>query len=258
MLYFGGGNMPKEPKIRTVLKAKPPYQLNRFPKSFFNKLGKELVYLVATRSTLTLEGADWEQIFALCIGAEWKPSNVGLDDIVLNNCCWGAKTVKANSNNIFAQKRVRLISGRNSPAYSYESVDFLTKPPSEIGEMVLRIWNERVSGVRQVYKFVRTIVLIKSKDFKQFILFETETYRYNPDEYTWRRNSRGNLEGYDNSGKHIFTWQPHGSQFTIIEDIPDDAVLFEVKHPQPLLKDDIIKALGYSSEWLTIVDKQGI
>jgi len=31
-----------------------------------------------------------------------------------------------------------------------------------------------------------------------------------------------NLEGYDRSGDaHVFTWQPHGSQFTIIENVPE-------------------------------------
>jgi hypothetical protein len=81
----------KEPRLRTVNKATPPFELNKFPRQFIEKLGKELVYLMATKDSYSLEGSEWEQIFASCIGAEWKPSNVGLDDVVLNNCCWVRK-----------------------------------------------------------------------------------------------------------------------------------------------------------------------
>ena len=95
---------------------------------------------------------------------------MGLDDIVLGNCCWGAKTVYA-SGKIEKQAKVRLISGRNSPTYSYGVDSITSSDPDEIGKLVLEIWNERVSAVRQVFKFVRTVVLVKSKDYKDFLVF---------------------------------------------------------------------------------------
>jgi hypothetical protein len=49
---------------------------------------------LATKGRPSLEGEEWEKIFASSIGAEWKPSNIGLDDVVLGNTAWGAKTVK--------------------------------------------------------------------------------------------------------------------------------------------------------------------
>lgn len=76
-----------------------------------------MVYLLASKGKPILEGPEWESIFATCIGADWKPSNVGLDDVILGNIAWGAKTVKAR--NPAEQSKVRLISGRNSPVYSY-------------------------------------------------------------------------------------------------------------------------------------------
>jgi hypothetical protein len=83
-------------------------------------------------------------MFANCIGAEWRPSNVGLDDIVMGNTAWGAKTVKARKPS--EQKTVRLISGRNSPTYSFgERID-VTANPNTIGELVLDIWNEKSIG----------------------------------------------------------------------------------------------------------------
>ncbi|MFN3491537.1 MAG: hypothetical protein ACK40V_04880 [Anaerolineales bacterium] len=34
----------------------------------------------------SLEGSDWEQIFASCISAQWESSNVGLDDVTFGVC----------------------------------------------------------------------------------------------------------------------------------------------------------------------------
>ena len=98
-----------EPKLRTVNKATAPFALNKFPTKFIETLAKEIVYMRATKSAMSLEGNEWELIFAKCIGAEWKPSNVGLDDVVLDNCCWGAKTVFGQSKDLEKQKTVRLI-----------------------------------------------------------------------------------------------------------------------------------------------------
>lgn len=103
----------KTPKLRTVDKSLPPFKLNQFPSDFPYILGKELVYLLASKGKAILEGPEWESIFATCIGADWKPSNVGLDDVILGNTAWGAKTVKARQPS--RQAKIRLISGRNSP-----------------------------------------------------------------------------------------------------------------------------------------------
>lgn len=248
--------MPNEPKLRTVNKARPPYELNKFPKLFVETLGKELVYLMATKDTYSLEGNEWEQIFANCINATWKPSNVGLDDITLGSCCWGAKTVIASSQNILDQKTVRLISGRNSPSYSFEEDNILHQDPNYIGKLVLEIWNERVSAVRQIYKFVRTVVLVKSKKFDEFMVFETDTIRYDPELYYFRWNKRNNLEGYSKADdSHCFTWQPHGSQFTIIESIPEIYTAIRVNKPDKLDKVQVLEAVGYDESWVTLISK---
>lgn len=243
-----------EPRLRTVNKAVPPYPMNKFPAAFIEKFGAEIVYLLATKSSMSLEGDEWEQIFANCIGAEWKPSNVGLDDVQLNNCCWSAKTVYG-AKRLGKQKSVRLISGRNSPTYSF-GVDRITEAePNEIGELVLDIWNERVSGIRQYFKFVRTIVLVKSKDYSDFLIFETDTIRYNPSDYDFIWNKGGNLEGYTKSdNRHVFTWQPHGSQFTIIESIPEDRLHISVRHPEKIDKNNLLKTLKYDASWVTKLD----
>ena len=60
----------KSPRLRTVDKVKPPFPLNQFPADFGRKLGKEIVYLLATKPIPSLEGSEWEHIFASCIGPE--------------------------------------------------------------------------------------------------------------------------------------------------------------------------------------------
>lgn len=242
-----------EPRLRTVKKAVAPFDLNKFPSKFVDTLAKEIVYMMATKSTMSLEGNEWEQIFAQCVGAEWKPSNVGLDDVVLDNCCWGAKTV-FGAKNLDKQKTVRLISGRNSPTYSF-GVDKLTsEDPNEIGKFVLDIWNERVSAVRKVFKFVRTVVLVKSKDYGDYLVFEFDTIRYDPELYYFKWNKRNNLEGYEKATKkHKFTWQPSGSQFTIIENIPEKRLHISIKKPTQVDKETILKAVKFDNSWYRIV-----
>ena len=244
----------KTPKLRTVNKSASAFPLNQFPKEFPFLLGKELIYLLASKGKPELEGSEWENIFANCIGADWKPSNVGLDDVVLGNTAWGAKTVK--SSNPSTQKKVRLISGRNSPVYSYGETIDTSSDPNTIGKLVLDIWNERVSAIREKFKHLRTVVLIKSNDLQEVVVFEFETIRYDNELYSWSWNKNNNLEGIDlKTGEHRFTWQPHGSQFTIIEEVPSHSILIKIKQPETLNKEQVLKALGFDNSWITVYQK---
>ena len=244
------------PKLRTVDKSLPLFPLNDFPKDFPYTLGKEIVYLLASKGKAVLEGEEWESIFAICIGAIWKPSNVGLDDVILGNTAWGAKTVKAS--NPSSTKKVRLISGRNSPVYSFgETIDVHADPKS-VGISVLEIWNERVSAVREKFQNLRTVVLVKSNDLSEVVVFEFDTIRYDPELFTWEWNKNGNLLGIEKStNEHRFTWQPHGSQFTIIEDVPEKSLIINIKQPEILNKEEILEALGFNNSWISVTKRSG-
>lgn len=204
--------------------------------------------------TPSLEGSDWEQIFSRIIQGRWKPSNVGLDDIVLEQTAWSAKTVKAASPS--KVKKVRLISGRNSPAFSFGQDAIFSQNPNMIGAMVLSIWNERVSAIRSKYQHLRTTVLIKSEDLLELALFEHDTVMYNQDAFVWQWNKNHNLEGFDNNGEHKFTWQPHGSQFTIIEYVPDDRLALVIKQPEQLSKQVVLEGLGFEHDWVNVLGKR--
>lgn len=242
-----------EPRLRNVNKAKPPYKLNEFPSTFIHTFGQEIVYMLATKDTMSIEGDEWEQIFAKCVNAAWKPSNIGLDDVQRENCCWSAKTVKGGKN-LGTQKKVRLISGRNSPIYSFGVDRIAETDPNKIGELVLEIWNERVSRIRQYFKFARTVVLVKGIDYTEYLIFEYETIRYDPELYYFRWNDRCNLEGFDKkTQEHKFTWQPHGSQFTIVEKIPENTLHLRIKKPEKLSQPAVLNSVGFNYNWITII-----
>jgi hypothetical protein len=241
----------KSPKLRTVDKSLPPFPLNKFSKEFPFILGKEIIYLLASKGKAILEGPEWEAIFATCIGAEWKPSNVGLDDVILGNTAWGAKTVKAKSPS--KQKKVRLISGRNSPVYSFGDIIDTNADPNLVGKSILEIWNERVSAIREKFQNLRTVVLVKSENLNEVVVFEFDTIRYDPELFVWEWNKNGNLRGIEKSTtEHKFTWQPHGSQFTITEEIPDKSLLIKIKQPDTLDKEKILDALGFDKSWIKV------
>jgi len=146
---------------------------------------------------------------------------------------------------------VRLISGRNNPEFSFGSI---AETDEGIGKQVLEIWNGRVESLRDKFSILRTVVLVKSLDLSEFMAFETDTAMYPPDRYKWAKNERGNLEGFDiASGEHRFIWQRHGSQFTIIETVPQKKLCFRVKKPKKLSQESVLKTVGFNKSWIQVV-----
>lgn len=230
--------------------------MNRFPTGFPFNVAKEIVYLLATKGQPSLEGNEWERIFASSIGANWEPSNIGLDDVVLGNTAWGAKTVKSSVKDFRSLDKIRLISGRNSPVFSYgDTVDF-THDPNDVGSKVLEIWNDRVISVRQRFENLRTVVLIKSNDLSQVAIFEQDTILYRPELFSFDWNKNNNLEGFDKgTGLKKFTWQPHGSQFTIHEQVPKESLILSIRIPPVLDKEAVLKTLAFDNNWVTVLSK---
>ena len=223
--------------------------MNQFPPSFALAIGKQIIYILATKATPSLEGPEWEQIFANAIQGDWQPSPVGLDDIVKGNCAWGAKSVK--NNRPFTVSVVRLISGRNNPEYSFGQI---ARTDNGIGQQVLEIWNARVDEIRSRYAHARTVVLVKGQNLTDYSVFEIETLRYQPELYEWRRNPRNNLEGREiSTGRHRFTWQRHGSQFTTLEDVPTQRLKFRVRMPPPPRMEQVLSAVGFDPSWVQII-----
>lgn len=243
----------EHPKLRDSkrLLTHEPYPLNEIPESIIKQIGKQFVYMLCVgRKDLT--GDDWGNVFAKAIGGEHLQSPVGIADVVFDKMAWSMKTVK-KENPHSCNYALRLISGRCSPDYSYGIND----PHEDIqktGRAVLNIWNERVNIAQDYYNPLRTSILVRSNDLLSYTLFEEENHRYVASNYRWEENPNGNLIGIDNeTGETCFTWQPHGSQFTIHTKVPNNAIKFKIKQPPMLNIEETLKQINYDDSWIEIL-----
>ena len=119
---------------------------------------------------------------------------------------------------------------------------------------MLGIWNERINLALDNYNPVRTSILIRSKDSLSFCLFEEDNHRFRTSDYYWEENKNGNLIGKEiSTGSTKFTWQPHGSQFTIHTPVPENAVKFTINQPPCVSKEEILKAIDFAPSWVKII-----
>ncbi|MGI6783336.1 MAG: hypothetical protein ACOX5A_03830 [Aminivibrio sp.] len=242
----------QRPKLRDNRKKKPfeLYPLGRVPGSVLIEIGKWITYRYTVGQS-DIDGEDWGDIFAKAIGGEHLAAPLGLADVVYGSMAWSAKSIKHRAPH--EVNRIRIISGRCSPDYSFD----ITDPYIDIkktGDAVLSIYNERINIAKERYEPLRTIVLIRNLNTMEFSLFEHDTTRYNTEEYDWRINSSRNFEGFDLiDNKHRFTWQPHGSQFTIIYDVPATTPKFRIIRPPILDFNDTMKQIGFEDDWVTIL-----
>ena len=236
------------PKLRDSkkLKAKELYPLGDISDEIIRFIGGEIIYMIHTGRT-DLSGDDWGDIFSRAINGEHFKSPIGVADVAKDNMAWSMKTVKGNPQ---TATKARLISGRCSPDYSYN----ITDPHEDIqrtGTAVLNIWNERINLAYDNFNPVRVCVLIRSDDLSSFEIYEEHIERYRTSDVKWKENKQNNLEGYVN-GVHRFTWQPHGSQFTIISEIPKDAIKFKVRRPSLMNKEEVLRNLEVDESWIEI------
>jgi hypothetical protein len=243
----------KHPKLRDSkrLLTHEPYPINEIPESVIKQIGKKFVYLLCVGNK-DLSGDEWGNVFAEAIGGVHLQSPIGIADVTFDKMAWSMKTVKTRNphrNNA----SIRLISGRCSPDYSYG----ITDPHKDIdatGRAVLNIWNERVNIAQDYYNPLRTSILVRSEDLLTYTLFEEENHRYVASSYKWEENKNGNLIGIEiETGETRFTWQPHGSQFTIHTNIPTNAIKFRIKQPPKLDVEETLKQINYDDDWVEIL-----
>ena len=243
----------KHPRLRDSkrLLTLEPYPMNEIPDEIIKKIGKRLVYMLCVGRT-DISGDDWGNIFADAINGTHLLSPVGIADVVYEKMAWSMKTVKV-SNPHRDDCSLRLISGRCSPDYSYG----ITDPHEDIqktGRAVLTIWNERVNIAYDYYNPLRTSILVRSNDLLTYCLFEEENHRYVANHFYWKENKNGNLVGIDlATGEQRFTWQPHGSQFTIHTKMPKDVVKFKIKQPPILDMEETLNQIKFNEDWVEIL-----
>jgi hypothetical protein len=244
--------MQQRPKLRDN-KGKGPYELyplGQIPDEVIYAIGKWMAYHFTVGKS-DIDGRDWGDVFAKAINGSHMNRPIGLADVVYEGMAWSVKSVKHKYP--LSVERIRVISGRCSPSYSYGISD-PRQDVQKTGEAVLGIWNERINIAKEKYEPLRTSILVRNSNTLEFLIFENEAERFIANNYAWKENQNGNLEGYELlSNKHIFTWQPHGAQFTILYDIPASAKKFKVKRPSVLDFEKIMENIGFDSTWVAVL-----
>ncbi len=226
-----------------------PWPVGSIPDRVIHDVGKQLVHRLAI-GHIDIAGNDFGTIFAAAVKGEHRVSSLGLADIVANGTAWSLKTIKNKTP--YDTKVVRLISGRNSPDYSVGIAD-PRKDPQATGRAVLDIWNSRVKQSLNHYEELRIAVLIRNVATREFCLFEQPVTPFPADEFKWSFNKQGNLEGHNKAtGRHTFTWQPHGSQFTIKRIVPGSVRRFTIVPNVPLIQQEqILELIRYEPNWIS-------
>ena len=246
-------------KTRTGYAKHEPYPLNQVPRAVVEKIARQLVYW-KTVGHADIGGDDFAHIFAKSIGGKALGSPLGIADVIWNGCCWSVKTVQdvhphaleVGAKNSRRAKTVRLIAGRNSPVYSAG----VTDPFSDVqatGGIVLEIYNSRVNEAKEHHKDVRMVVFVRNMRTQKFTIFERAVVPFAINNYQWKLNRNDNFEGREGN-RHAFSWQPHGSQFTILEPLPRSPMRFSIAHsPEVLRMDDILRAVNYQPDWVEYI-----
>jgi hypothetical protein len=224
--------------------------LGQLPDDVLFQVGRQLVHRLAV-GLADITGDDFGTIFAAAIGGEHRGKPLGVADVELEECAWSVKTVKATRP--YEADIIRFISGRNSPDYSLGIADPHANPENT-GRAVLSIWNARVNEALDHYNDLRIVALVRNMDTRQYRMFEEEAQRFTPTDFKWAFNAKGNLEGHNRTtGEHQFTWQPHGSQFTILRRVPASARRFSIDPNVPIVTPDtILASITFKPNWITI------
>jgi len=227
-----------------------PYPLGQFPDNLLYAIAKQIVHRLAV-GLGDITGDDFGTIFAHAIGGIHRGKPLGIADVEFNGSAWSIKTVKSALP--FTQPVARLISGRNSPDYSLGISDPRANPENT-GRAVLSVWNARVNEAMDRYDDLRIVIMVRNMETREFLIFEEEAQRFAPTAYSWSFNKRGNLEGHNRTTReHEFTWQPHGSQFTILRRVPASTRRFKINPNVPMVQPDtILAAIRFKPEWITI------
>lgn len=239
-------------KVRSGYEKREPYPLNRPTSLVIERICERIVYLkVVGHNDLT--GDEWSRMFAEAIDGEDLSSPLGIADVTWHGCAWSVKTVKGNKPLNIGQ-RLRLICGRNSPAYS-ANIDNVFENLQATGDAVLGVYNSRINESREAHDDLRMVVLVRNMVTREFAIYERPVVPLITGNYQWRLNANRNFEGIDESDNHVFTWQPHGSQFTIVDRLPVSAVRFRLnREPEPLDKQLVLQTVGFDEDWIDVIE----
>lgn len=242
--------MPQKPtKLKGSSRRRSgPHPLGELPPSLAVQIGKHIVHRLAVGHA-DITGDDFGGIFAQAIGGDHRQRPLGIADVTWDDCAWSVKTVQ--SKQPFTDKCLRVISGRNSPVYSSGITDPFTDIQAT-GKAVLDVWNARLDEALDQHDDLRIFIMVRNMSTLEFTLIEVEAVRYVAADYLWKKNKAGNLEGFDSEGGvHRFTWQPHGSQFTVLHHVPGSAYRFRINRtPGTISEKHVLRFIRFDESWI--------
>ena len=236
-----------------------PYEVSKVPRKHIVAFSEHIT--MAAYLGIEDEGqrwtTEWPYMFAKSVGGKHIGGSVGHIDVVKGNLAWSLKTIKTVRKNVYEMPRIRIISGRNSPDFS-RGIANPRRNITKTGETVIKIWNKRVHDSFQHCPLgPRIAILVRNVPAGHFMYFEIESKKYNPAEYTWKKTQNDTIGGYEKkTDKHMFTWQPTGSQFSIYHDVPEHATIFSIKKLDGVYRESLKKTIGFDKSWITISNRQ--
>ena len=209
--------------------------------SFAQELGKDLTFLLATRGRLELDNEEWARMLELAMRAE-SPDRA----ILLRARCFRVR-------HTFEIHHVSLANTLHLPVDYDKAVGECAADPNSLGAMILEAWNKSLTIVCG-FDEERFSVLFAGMDSPCAVFFEVPIVSFEPSEYVWEWNEDGGLDGYEKeTDVQRFTWQPHGSQFTVISRVPDNRLKLRIKQPPLLDRDAVLTQLKFDPSWVEIV-----
>lgn len=243
--------MSQTPRLRTSNDYVHP--LNEIPRKVIVEISKRIAFLEYVGEE-DITGDRWAFIFSEAVGGTYKKSMTELPDVTKNSTFWSAKTIRP-VDTWNTSKDAVIISGRNNLHTAYpdlpQNYDYFADP-KKTGDLILGIWNARVKNAKEKFADARECVLIRNANLDNFILYEKELVEFNPQDYTWKKNNRGNLWGFDAQGNNRFRWQV-STQFTIVEPLPNKYFYFSLpKHGKRISLKDVLGLIDFSANAVEI------
>jgi len=206
------------------------------------RLKKGILAAFATPFVDDIEDYVWEAIFTYV-------KNVSLVDTLTNTRAkllfdvvdntqligWSAKALRCS---IYPLCQFELVIQRADIIKKQYQLGFsslsLQSHPNELGTALLRHWYQGKvypDAIVQNVTHKRICILLKSRNLKQFALFEEDLAEYVPEEldWQWTDETQTGLQGIRKAdGFCVFRWYPNQKQFFERFILPENAPIFEL------------------------------
>jgi hypothetical protein len=205
-----------------------------------HKVKECLLYFYATTDKSSLSGGDFENIWSKVLGVVSK-NTMNLFDVVYGNIGWSNKTAKFVSNKTKPNSGIDIVIKRAYP--KIRSGDAKT-----VGDSIAMTYNDfiRRSMVKQNVTDPRSIILLRSNNDHDFIIWEEPLIPEDLNNLLWVADDFGKYTAYKNDVR-LYRWTTYSdNQLYRYYQIPDHAHRFSINWSKLDLHKQII-SICYSN-----------